>query len=76
MYVCVYRETSALGHKLCSCSTFFVFRILLETMGFFRFLFRNPELSLFGFLSTVNFFFSIKYLAWARKVRVPVCADI
>ena len=58
MYVCVYRETSALGHKLCSCSTFFVFRILLETMGFFRFLFRNPELSLFGFLSTVIFFFN------------------
>lgn len=76
MYVCVYHETSALGRKLFSWFPCFVFRIFLKTTGFFRFP-HNPELSLFGSLSTVIFFFffSIKYLTWARKVRVPVCAD-
>lgn len=56
MYVCVYHETSALGRKLFSWFPCFVFRIFLKTTGFFRFP-HNPELSLFGSLSTVIFFF-------------------
>lgn len=59
-YICVFiMEPRALGHKLFSWSTFFLYSDFTEDNGApSGFLSFNPELSLFGFLSTVIFFFN------------------
>lgn len=47
-------------------------------MGFFRFSFSQPWIVLVWIVKYCNLsiFFSIKYLTWARKVSVLICAAI